>query len=47
VVEVKYNKGTRNMHIMEIHMERIRTDKMPAECLLSQIVVNKDFRSQL
>jgi ATP-dependent DNA ligase len=46
VVEVKYNKGTRNMHIMEIHMERIRTDKVPAECLLSQIVVNKDFRSQ-
>jgi ATP-dependent DNA ligase len=44
VVEVKYNKGTRNMHIMEIHMERIRTDKRPAECLLSQIVVNKDFR---
>ena len=44
VVEVKYNKGTRNMHIMEIHMERIRSDKRPAECLLSQIVVNKDFR---
>jgi ATP-dependent DNA ligase len=46
VVEVKYNKGTRNNHIMEIHMERIRTDKLPVECLLSQIVVNKDFRSQ-
>lgn len=44
VVEVRYNKGTRNLHIMEIHMERIRTDKRPAECVLSQIVVNADFR---
>ena len=44
VVEVKYNKGTKHLHIMEIHMERIRTDKRPAECVLSQIVVNEDFR---
>lgn len=46
VVEVKYNKGTRNLHIMEISIQRVRTDKLPAKCLLSQIVVNKDFRSQ-
>lgn len=44
VVEVKYNKGTRNMHIMEVSMQRIRTDKRPEQCLLSQIVINKDFR---
>ncbi len=45
VVEVKYNKGTRNLHIMEIHLERIRDDKAARECTLDQIVVNKDFRS--
>jgi len=44
IVEVKYNKGTRNLHIMEISMQRIRDDKRPEQCLLSQIVVNKDFR---
>lgn len=44
IVEVKYNKGTANLHIMEISMQRVRTDKRPEQCLLSQIVVNKDFR---
>jgi len=44
IVEVKYNKGTRNLHIMEISIQRVRTDKRPERCLLSQIVVNKDFR---
>ena len=45
VVEVKYNKGTANKHIMEIHLERIRDDKAARQCTLDQIVVNKDFRS--
>lgn len=44
VVEVKYNKGTKNLHIMEIHLERIRTDKSAKACTLDQIVVNEDFR---
>lgn len=44
IVEVKYNKGTRNLHIMEISIQRVRTDKRPDRCTLSQIVVNKDFR---
>lgn len=44
VVEIRYNKGTKNLHVMEIHMERIRDDKKPRECTLDQIVVNADFR---
>ena len=44
VVEIRYNKGTKKRHVMEIHIERIRDDKKPRECTLDQIVVNADFR---
>jgi hypothetical protein len=43
VIEVKYLYGTRSNHIVQPRMTVRRDDKEPSECLLSQMVINRDM----
>jgi bifunctional non-homologous end joining protein LigD len=43
VVSVKYLYATRDRHIVQPSMLRVRTDKKPNQCTIDQLVVNENF----